>query len=51
MGSRFVKLAREAGYDSAQLAMLWVKDQPGITAHHRTKERGAIGAPTARIWT
>ncbi|GIW33015.1 aldo/keto reductase [Meiothermus sp.] len=32
MGNRFVKLAREAGYDPAQLAILWVKDQPGITA-------------------
>lgn len=32
MGNRFVRLAREAGYDPAQLAILWVKDQPGITA-------------------
>lgn len=32
MGNRFVELAREAGYDPAQLAILWVKDQPGITA-------------------
>ncbi len=32
VGNRFVKLAREAGYDPAQLALLWVKDQPGITA-------------------
>jgi aryl-alcohol dehydrogenase-like predicted oxidoreductase len=32
MGNRFVQLAREAGYDPAQLAILWVKDQPGITA-------------------
>ncbi|GIW27553.1 MAG: aldo/keto reductase [Meiothermus sp.] len=32
VGNRFVKLAREAGYDPAQLAVLWVKDQPGITA-------------------
>ncbi len=31
-GNRFVQLAREAGYDPAQLALLWVKDQPGITA-------------------
>jgi aryl-alcohol dehydrogenase-like predicted oxidoreductase len=32
MGNRFARLAREAGYDPAQLALLWVKDQPGITA-------------------
>ncbi len=32
MGNRFVKLAQEAGYDPAQLAILWAKDQPGITA-------------------
>lgn len=32
MGSRFVRLAREAGYHPAQLALLWVKDQLGITA-------------------
>jgi len=31
VGDRFVKLAREHGMDPAQLAMLWVKDQPGIT--------------------
>jgi 1-deoxyxylulose-5-phosphate synthase len=31
-GNRFVKLARDAGYDPAQLAIIWVKDQPGITA-------------------
>lgn len=31
-GNRFVKLAREAGFDPAQLAILWAKDQPGITA-------------------
>jgi len=32
MGNRFIKLARQVGYDPAQLALLWVKDQPGITA-------------------
>lgn len=32
MGNRFANLAREAGYDPAQLAILWVKDQPGVTA-------------------
>jgi aryl-alcohol dehydrogenase-like predicted oxidoreductase len=32
MGNRFVRLAREAGHDPARLAILWVKDQPGITA-------------------
>lgn len=32
MGNRFVKLARDAGHDPARLAILWVKDQPGITA-------------------
>jgi len=31
-GNRFVDLANTAGYDPAQLALLWVKDQPGITA-------------------
>lgn len=31
-GSRFVALAEEAGIPPAQLAVLWVKDQPGITA-------------------
>jgi aryl-alcohol dehydrogenase-like predicted oxidoreductase len=32
VGLQFVALAREAGYDPAQLAYLWVKDQPGVTA-------------------
>lgn len=32
MGNRFVKLARDAGHDPARLAILWAKDQPGITA-------------------
>jgi aryl-alcohol dehydrogenase-like predicted oxidoreductase len=32
VGSQFVQLARQAGQSPAQLAMLWVKDQPGITA-------------------
>lgn len=32
VGKRFVKLAQEYGIDPAQLAILWVKDQPGITA-------------------
>lgn len=31
-GNQFVQLAREHGYDPAQLALLWVKEQPGITA-------------------
>ncbi len=31
-GQQFSKLAREAGLKPAHLAMLWVKDQPGITA-------------------
>lgn len=31
-GNRFLGLAREAGYDPAQLAIAWVKEQPGITA-------------------
>lgn len=31
-GNEFVHLARQYGYDPAQLALLWVKDQPGITA-------------------
>lgn len=32
VGNRFAALAREQGYDPAQAAVLWVKDQPGITA-------------------
>ncbi len=32
VGNRFVTLAQEHGIDPAQLAILWVKDQPGITA-------------------
>ncbi len=31
-GNRFVHAAREAGYDAAQLAICWVKDQPGVVA-------------------
>jgi 1-deoxyxylulose-5-phosphate synthase len=32
VGTQFVALARQAGLAPAQLALLWVKDQPGITA-------------------
>ncbi len=32
VGTQFVSLAREAGIPPIQLAVLWVKDQPGITA-------------------
>jgi aryl-alcohol dehydrogenase-like predicted oxidoreductase len=32
VGSEFVQLARERDMSPAQLAVLWVKDQPGITA-------------------
>lgn len=32
VGNRFVRLAGECGISAAQLAMLWVKDQPGVTA-------------------
>jgi len=32
VGKRFVQLARENGLPPAQLAVLWVKDQPGVTA-------------------
>ncbi len=32
VGSKFVKLAQDAGLTPAQLGILWVKDQPGITA-------------------
>jgi len=32
VGNRFAAMAREMGYDPAQLAMCFVKDQPGITA-------------------
>ncbi|MCB8976428.1 MAG: aldo/keto reductase [Ardenticatenaceae bacterium] len=32
VGNEFVKLAQEVGISAAQLAVLWVKDQPGVTA-------------------
>jgi len=32
VGNRFVALAEEAGISPVQLAVLWVKDQPGVTA-------------------
>lgn len=32
VGNKFVQLARDNGISPAQLAVLWVKDQPGITA-------------------
>ena len=32
VGVEFAKLAKESGISAAQLAMLWCKDQPGITA-------------------
>ena len=32
VGNRFVALAEEAGIPPVQLAVLWVKDQPGVTA-------------------
>jgi aryl-alcohol dehydrogenase-like predicted oxidoreductase len=32
VGNQFARLAREAGFDPAHLAVLWVKDQAGITA-------------------
>ena len=32
VGRRFAQLAREHGVSPAQLAVLWVKDQPGVTA-------------------
>jgi len=32
VGNRFVELAKENDISPAQLAILWVKDQPGITA-------------------
>jgi aryl-alcohol dehydrogenase-like predicted oxidoreductase len=32
VGNRFAALARAAGHEPAQLAILWVRDQPGITA-------------------
>ena len=31
-GNEFVQLARDRGLEAAQLAVLWVKDQPGVTA-------------------
>jgi aryl-alcohol dehydrogenase-like predicted oxidoreductase len=32
IGNAFGALAAQAGLSAAQLALLWVKDQPGITA-------------------
>ena len=32
VGQQFAALARRHGHDPAQLATLWVKDQPGVTA-------------------
>ena len=32
VGKKFVQLAKDYGLQPAQLAVLWVKDQPGITA-------------------
>jgi aryl-alcohol dehydrogenase-like predicted oxidoreductase len=32
VGRHFSALAKQAGLTAAQLAILWVKDQPGITA-------------------
>lgn len=32
VGRQFVALAQEVGMSPAQLALLWVKDQPGVTA-------------------
>ncbi len=32
VGAQFVALARAQGHDPAQLAYLWAKDQPGVTA-------------------
>lgn len=31
-GNQFVHMVRERGYDAAQMAVCWVKDQPGVTA-------------------
>jgi aryl-alcohol dehydrogenase-like predicted oxidoreductase len=32
VGTKFVQLAQSLGFSAAQLAIVWVKDQPGITA-------------------
>ncbi|MCU1391885.1 MAG: aldo/keto reductase [Ilumatobacteraceae bacterium] len=32
IGNRFARMARDNGFEPAQLAICWVKDQPGITA-------------------
>jgi aryl-alcohol dehydrogenase-like predicted oxidoreductase len=32
VGARFTQIAQEAGLTPAQLSLLWIKDQPGITA-------------------
>ncbi|WP_420631163.1 aldo/keto reductase [Candidatus Leptofilum sp.] len=32
VGNEFVKLAQKVGVSAVQLAVLWVKDQPGVTA-------------------
>ena len=51
IGREFGKLAREAGLSPARLAVLWCKDQPGVTApivgggQHRPPRR-----PPSRPW-
>jgi aryl-alcohol dehydrogenase-like predicted oxidoreductase len=32
VGRQFAQIAQEAGLSPAQLSLLWIKDQPGITA-------------------
>jgi 1-deoxyxylulose-5-phosphate synthase len=48
VGQQFAALAAEAGLPAAQLALLWAKDQPGITAPivgPRTVEQLELAAP------
>ena len=52
IGRRFASIARELGITSAQLALLWVKDQPGVTAPlmgPRTMEHLEDALPVAEM--
>jgi aryl-alcohol dehydrogenase-like predicted oxidoreductase len=52
VGRRFAALAEQAGLSAAQLALLWVKDQPGITAPifgPRTLEQLEHAAPIMEL--
>ena len=52
VGNRFVELAQDHGYSSAQMALLWVKDQPGIVSPiigPRTMEQLELALPVIEM--